>query len=104
MRSMVVHLRAGVPVIGRAASLCAAGAVLLAARASWAQGCAMCATGLGGVNDPLSRGMNISILFMMSMPFLLTGSVAGWLWYSFWRSKPRRPPLRVLQPEREELS
>jgi ABC-type nickel/cobalt efflux system permease component RcnA len=90
-------------VIRRGASLAAA-AILLGARASWAQGCAMCATGLGGVNDPLSRGMNISILFLMSMPFLLTASVGGWLWYSFWRSKQRRPSLRVLRPEREEMS
>jgi hypothetical protein len=79
-------------------------ALALRAPAAFAQGCAMCATGIGGANDPLARGMNISILFLMSMPFLLTASVGGWLWYSFWRARRRNPPLQVLRVEREEVS
>lgn len=75
----------------------------MAPRVSLAQGCAMCATAIG--NDaPLARAMNISVLFLMSMPFLLTAAVGGWLWYSFWRSQRSRPPLRVLRADREETS
>jgi hypothetical protein len=50
-----------------------------------AQGCAMCKTALGGPGDPLSRGINTSIMFMMAMPFVLFAIVGGWLTYAFWR-------------------
>jgi hypothetical protein len=66
-----------------------------------AQGCAMCAT---AVAPNEARGMNISILFLMSMPFLLTGSVGGWLWYSFWQSRRKQAPLGMLHASREEAS
>ena len=69
--------------------------------ASLAQGCAMCATAVGSSE---ARGMNISILFLMSMPFVLTGSVGGWLWYSYRRSQRRRPTLHVLGASREGTS
>ena len=66
-----------------------------------AQCCAMCAT---AVAPNEARGMNISILFLMSMPFLLTASVGGWLWYSFWQSGRRRALLDLLHAPREEPS
>lgn len=62
-------------------------AVLVAAVAgdeALAQGCAMCKTAIGGPADPLARGINTSILFMMAVPFALFAVVGGWLTYSFW--------------------
>jgi len=67
-----------------------------------AQGCAMCATAVDG-DDPLARGLNISILFMLSMPFVLVGSVGAWFAYMYWRGHARRPPLRVLSSEGEGI-
>ena len=52
-----------------------------------AQGCAMCGTAAGDAADPLARSLSASTLFLMSMPFLLFFSVAGWL---AWRY--HRPP------------
>jgi hypothetical protein len=56
--------------------------------AAWA--CAVC----WGADDPLGRGLNVSILFLMSMPFLIGGSIIGvlfvaqkraqgWRWLDF---------------------
>jgi len=45
------------------------------------QSCAMCGTTLGDGSDPLTRSLSTSVLFMMSMPFLLFVSVAGWFVY-----------------------
>ena len=44
-----------------------------------AQGCAMCGTATGDAADPLARSLSVSTLFMLSMPFLIFFSVAGWL-------------------------
>lgn len=68
------------PIIG---ILAAVAAVLLVAGDATAQGCAMCKTALGGPGDPLARGINTSIYFMMAMPFALFAVVAGWLFYAF---------------------
>ena len=51
-----------------------------------AQGCAMCGTALQDESDPLVSSLNASILFMMSMPFMLFFSVAGWLFYRHHRT------------------
>jgi hypothetical protein len=65
-----------------------------------AQGCAMCVTALGGPEDPLSRGISISILFMLSMPFVLLATVGGWFIYMFQRER-RRASLRLLHAQKE---
>jgi heme/copper-type cytochrome/quinol oxidase subunit 2 len=52
-----------------------------------AQGCAMCGTAAGGATDPLARSLSASVLFMMSMPFLIFFSVAGWLVWRFRRAR-----------------
>jgi len=62
----------------------AAALVVFADSAVLAQGCAMCKTAIGGVEDPLSRGINASIYFMMGMPFALFAAVGGWLAYACW--------------------
>jgi hypothetical protein len=66
-----------------------------------AQGCAMCKTAVGGSEDPLARGLNVSILFLMSMPFLLAGSVGGWFFYMYRRSRRHVPTLRLVQTAKE---
>lgn len=57
-----------------------------------AQGCAMCRTALAG-DDPLSQGIFWSVLLLMSAPFVVAGSIGGWLFYQYRRahSSPRRP-------------
>ena len=55
-----------------------------------AQGCAMCGTATGGASDPLARSLSASVLFMMSMPFLIFFSVAGWLVLRFRRTREDR--------------
>lgn len=66
-----------------------------------AQGCAMCKTAVGGPDDPLARGLNVSILFLMSMPFLLAGSVGGWFFYMYRRSSRQVPALRLVHATKE---
>jgi len=67
----------------------------------FAQGCAMCKTAVGGPDDPLARGLNVSILFLMSMPFLLAGSVGGWFFYLYRRSSRQVPALRLVHATKE---
>lgn len=62
-----------------------------------AQSCAMCATALTDPNDPLTKAFNWSIILLISAPYLLAGSVAGWFAYSYWRAQRSHPPLRVLR-------
>ncbi len=83
-------------------------AMLSLAGEAGAQGCAMCKTTVGGPGDPLASGINTSIMFMMTMPFILFAVVGGWLTYMFWRSGPNtvgetgsKPELKVLTTERE---
>lgn len=70
----------------------------------------MCATALGGADDPLSSGINASIFFMMSMPFVLFAVVGGWMAYMYRRNRSgvdgnakgaERPELKLLRTERE---
>lgn len=52
-----------------------------------ALGCPTCRTALSG--DPLARGIYWSILLMGAMPFVLIGSIGGWLIYMH-RRRSRR--------------
>ena len=54
--------------------------VVLALPALASAQCAMCGTVGQGKNDPLVKGMFASILFMVSMPFAVVGTLGGWLW------------------------
>jgi len=65
-----------------------------------AQGCAMCQTALNGPSDPLSQGINASIYFLMSMPFLLAGGVGTWLVYMH-RRRARQASWSELDTQRE---
>lgn len=65
--------------------------VLLEARDLLAQGCAMC--GQMGQNDPTGRAISVSVLYMMSMPYLLAGLVAGVFFLARRRVRVRTPAL-----------
>ena len=59
-------------------------AVVLLPVASWA--CAVCR----GADDALEHGLNVSILFLVSMPFLVGGSVIGVLYVAHKRAQGQR--------------
>lgn len=77
-----------------------AAAVLLLA-VDWAAACPTCKNGLSGQanSDGLIRGYFWSILFMMSMPFVILGGISGYMYYLVRRHRaqqgsdhpPRRP-------------
>lgn|SRR5512145_916310 len=61
---------------------------LAAAGQAFAQGCAMCGSALG--DDPLGRAISWSVIFMMATPYMVVGSVGGWILYKHWRARPER--------------
>jgi hypothetical protein len=69
------------------AILLALGALGIPAEA-FAQGCAMCKTSLG-TDDPLAQAMNISVLFLMAMPYVVVGTVGGWIYLASRRRDQR---------------
>jgi len=105
MRASATHA----PLLRRVGVVCALAALALLAidvlvpAQSFAQGCAMCATYLDGT-DPRSDAFKTSILFLMSMPFLVVGTVGGWILWMYRRKPAGRPDLRLLRAEREEAS
>ncbi len=60
---------------------------VLAPPQAFAQGCAMCRTAVDGQDDPLSRGISHSVIFMIAMPFAVFFSGAGWLFITHRRAK-----------------
>jgi hypothetical protein len=59
--------------------------------AAWA--CPIC----WGGDDALAHSMNISILFLMSMPFLIGGSIIGVLFVAYKRAQGQRWPYITTQ-------
>jgi hypothetical protein len=55
-----------------------------------AKACAVCGTGPGVAGDPTARGFYWGILFLMAMPFAITGSIGAWLVYRYWRASAGR--------------
>ncbi len=51
-----------------------------------AKACAVCGIGPGVEGDPTARGFYWGILFLMAMPFVVTGSIGAWLVYRYWRA------------------
>ena len=54
-----------------------------------ALGCPTCQIALA--DDPLAHGLYWSILFMGAMPFVLVGSIGGWLIHAHRRQSSRKP-------------
>lgn len=57
------------------------GSYVLAPAITWA--CAVC----WGGNDAMSRGLNVSIMFLMSMPFVIGGSILGVIYVAHKRAQ-----------------
>jgi hypothetical protein len=63
-------------------------AILSVADAAWA--CPSCKESLSASQANLARGFYYSILFMMSMPFLILGGIGG---YFYWQIRKARAAL-----------
>ena len=63
---------------------------------SWA--CAVC---LGGGSDSAVDGYNASVLFLMSTPYLVVGSIAGGLIFTYRRALKRREKAEDEKPSVE---
>ncbi len=81
--------------VAASATVCAL--LVLAAPEAVAQGCSMCRTAVEGMDDPLARSLSRSVLFMVSMPFAVVASIAGWLFFTYRRGEGA-PELRSGRP------
>jgi hypothetical protein len=57
--------------------------------------CAVCVTGAG---DPTADAFNWSVLFLMAMPYLVVGSIAGGLFYTCRRTAAKREQAQTAEP------
>lgn len=64
------------------------GGLMIALCPSGAWACAVC----WGSNDALSRGLSASVMFLMSMPFIVGGSMIGVLYIAHQRARGERWP------------
>jgi hypothetical protein len=62
---------------------------------SMAYACAVCITGAG---DPSADAFNWSVLFLMAAPYLVVGSIAGCLFYTYRRAARRNAPTETTEP------
>ena len=68
--------------------------------------CSVCVT---GDNDPTANAFNWSVLFLMTTPYTVVGSIAGWLFFKYRRAaaKPKeeaaRQPALHLTWNQEEI-
>ena len=63
-----------------------------------AQGCAMCQTLLSSANEQVTQGMLRSAFFLMIMPFVVFGSIGGWIFYRYWKMNRSHRAEGTLQP------
>ena len=82
---------------GKLALFPAAGLVLMDGEAL-AQGCAMCQTLFPSANEQVAQGMLRSAFFLMSMPFVVFGSIGGWIAYRYWKTRPSRQSDHIVRP------
>ncbi len=82
---------------GKLALFPAAGLVLMGGEAL-AQGCAMCQTLFPSANEQVAQGMLRSAFFLMSMPFVVFGSIGGWIAYRYWKTRPSRQSDHIVRP------
>jgi hypothetical protein len=68
-------------------------AAVAAALPTSAWSCAVC----WGGDEALSRGLNASVLFLMSMPFLVGGSILGVFYVAQQRARGRKWPYVSMQ-------
>lgn len=70
-------------------------ATVLMANPVAAHACAVCVTGAG---DPTADAFNWSVLFLMAMPYLVVGSIAGGLFYTYRRTAAKREEAQTAEP------
>ena len=63
--------------------------VLAPAARAVAQGCAMCG-GSFAPNDPATKAINTSVIFLLLMPYTMLAAVSGWLYLRYRRTSSRR--------------
>jgi hypothetical protein len=63
----------------------------------------MCATALKGSDDPLTRSIAISSILLLSMPFTLFASVAGYFWLRHRRRAADQTDIQTEPPAEEAL-
>ncbi len=56
-----------------------------------AQGCAMCRMAVQSPDDPLVKGINLSVVLMVAMPFAVVGGIGGWVVMAYRRAPSRAP-------------
>jgi uncharacterized protein (DUF2062 family) len=67
------------------------------------EACSVCGGAAIGT-DP-GTGFNSSILFLLSMPFVVVGMIGGWLIYTYWRAsgqRRKRVPVQYLVSMEQE--
>lgn len=69
------------------AALLALGCIGLPAVAQACPGCAEAQAGQGPGRVNIVRGYQLSIIFMMAMPFLIVGSFGGYVYYTMYRGQ-----------------
>lgn len=75
-------------------ALTAGTAFLTATSSAWA--CAVC---LGGASDSVTDGYNASVLFLMTTPYLVVGSILGALFFAYRRALKRREQAEEAETE-----
>ncbi len=78
----------------RTLSACLSGWVGLMIRPAIVSACSVCLT---GANDPSVDAFNSSVIFLMATPYLVVGSIAGWLVYSYRRASKKREQTEAAQ-------
>jgi hypothetical protein len=73
---------------------CLSGWVGLMVRPALVSACSVCLT---GSNDPTVDAFNSSVIFLMATPYLVVGSIAGWLVYSYRRATKKREQTEAAQ-------
>ena len=61
-----------------------------------AMACAVCITGAG--DDAVADAFNWSVLFLMATPYVVVGSILGWIFFSRRRATVKQEPLGHIEP------
>ena len=80
-----------------AATIFAAGIVLVGTAEVWAQGCAMCAASMPGADDPLSTGFGYTVYIFLGVTYGLFAVGGGSIAYLYWRAVAPRESSRILR-------
>ena len=60
-----------------------------------AHACSVCMT---GANDPTADAFNSSVIFLMATPYVVVGSIAGGLFYTYRRAALKKKQMEAAEP------